>query len=300
MNFETINYLEMLGLIDHGVYLVKPESGSCVIPKAFNVKGRYVDVEKILSGNNLKGASVYVQVQGGIKRGERFIRTVEWLYLDFDNVDRLPVLPYPPHLIVRTQSGFHVYWRIDRTNRLGLWRAVIREMRSSLCACPSVGAVGQMLRVPGFLHHKQDPFLVTIHAWEPNRPNYRLDEFAERYDICVADDVEETEFDPAPALRDLRCEFIKEAQREMFPIFMHELRRQVDRIGQAWKGTRHTTVRNAAFCLGHYVHLGLDAERTYHKLLKAVERRGWMDRDLTVKALRPVILSGLRRGYQDG
>ncbi|MGV3616670.1 MAG: hypothetical protein ACO1SV_15185, partial [Fimbriimonas sp.] len=46
--------------------------------------------------------------------------------------------------------------------------------------------------------------------------------------------------------------------------------------------------------------LGLDAERTYHKLLKAVERRGWMDRDLTVKALRPVILSGLRRGYQDG
>lgn len=300
MNFESLNHLTVLELLDHGVFQVVPESDGCKVSGTV-VVGKYAEVCDQLAEFNAAGAAIFVQVQGGRKRGDPAIRRATWIYLDFDGRTELPIFRLPPHLVVKTPNGFHAYWRIAPTRDFVLWRSVVHAMRDAHDSCRGVGAISQVLRLAGSTHHKGVPEEVTIHSWAPGRADFLIGDFVDIYGVTHSENFPiAANVCTGPLLRDLQCSLDKATRREFHKLVLFEQKRQVGRILSAKKGNRHRAVRDAAFCLGHYIHLGLDPEHTYNKLMFAVRQRAWSDRDLSPEQLREVVLSGLRRGYKDG
>ena len=299
MCFEALNHLMVLERLDHAVFQVVPEREGCQLPERVIV-GAYSAVGDELASLNAQGCAIHIQVHGRA-RGDRAVKRVTWLYLDFDDRDVVPIFPLRPHLIVRTARGFHAYWRIAPSRDLKLWKAVQGKMRSDHGACERVKALSQVLRLAGSVHHKGMPTEVSIHDWSPGLSDYLLSEFVERYDVLPVNALPTTaNVCIGPLLRDLQRTTSKEVCRKFFPLVLQMLDRQVLLVVKASRGNRHATVRDTAFCLGHYIHWGLDPERAFNRLVKAAEAHGWTDRDLRSERLRDAIYTGLRKGYKDG
>lgn len=294
--FESLSHLETLELIGGGVFQIIPESVGCAVRQQVIVGG-FWDVEDTLRELNQSGAAIHIQVQGGKGRGDQYIHSVKWLYLDFDNVSTLPELPFDPHLVIRTKNGFHVYWNIQTSQNLDLWRRVQLELQDRLDSCPGVKAtLSQVLRLAGTLHQKNEPHLVVVHSWAPNRRAYRLAEIAELLDVPL-EAQESIDWDQYSSAR---SSYGPDALRILFPIVKRQLKRECGRIRGATKGCRYLSVRNASYCLGHYIHWGLDRDLAYRALMQRVREHRWIDRNLSVGRLQPVVVSGLQRGYANG
>lgn len=84
---------------------------------------------------------------------------------------RVASLPLRPSCIVESKRGFHWYWR--RANAVGraldslhCWDVLVkRGLCPAINGDPKATDPLRLLRVPGFYHHKSEPFLVRT-VWE--------------------------------------------------------------------------------------------------------------------------------------
>lgn len=149
--------------------------------------------EQLVDLNN-RGAGVYICINETDGKGRK-IENVTRIRAVFADLDGAPLegvqqCPLEPHLIVESSPGkFHAYWLVD-----GLPREQFKPIQKVIAARfesdPAVNDLPRILRVPGFIHRKGDPFQVRIIHESGARP-YSADEIR-------------TEFDPAKAegLRD--------------------------------------------------------------------------------------------------
>ena len=118
---------------------------------------------------NAEGAGVFVCV-GRVRGTERLrqnVQAVDVLVLDLDGA-RLPAtfgyLP-TPHLIVETSPArWHCYWMVDNIP-LDAFEIMQRKLAIQFHGDRSVSFLEQIIRVPGFLHHKREPFRSRI-TWD--------------------------------------------------------------------------------------------------------------------------------------
>ena len=295
MVIEALNHLSVLELDGFVVVQLKKDNDQCTVREK-PLKGRYCDLEPTLLEMNKRGAAIFVQVQGGKGRGQKNIDRVRWLYVDLDNVNELPRFPFEPHLIVRTPRGFHVYWRIRHSKKLGLWKRVEARLCELLNGDPGVKAISQVLRLAGYDHQKREPFMIDIEAWEPNRSDYRLERLAHELRVPI-DDVASRKTVLGTGEN---VPIGKDARRRLFPIVRNVLDQQVSRVAQAERGTRHVVVRNAAFCLGHYYHWGMNLEIAEDRMLNEIENRKWPEFNRKRSTLRNVVREGLLAGRLAG
>jgi hypothetical protein len=120
-----------------------------------------------------RGAGVFVMVNRGdgvVQQGRKTCRTngnvveVRAHFIDLDGAPLEPALGVdvePLMVIESSPNRWHVYWKFD-----GMDLARFSAVQSTLAACfqadPSVKDLARVMRLPGFVHQKGEPFLTHI------------------------------------------------------------------------------------------------------------------------------------------
>lgn len=113
-----------------------------------------------LDNGKARGAFVVVN-EGGQEDAD--ITRVRAVFADFDDGDKpLPDLPLAPHIIVESSPGkYHVYWLVD-----GLPVSEFKPLQQRIAATfgsdSSVCNPSRVMRLPGFVHHKGEPFVSRV------------------------------------------------------------------------------------------------------------------------------------------
>jgi RepB DNA-primase from phage plasmid len=124
-----------------------------------------------LSDLNRKGASINVMVNEGdgvTHVGERTCRVkasvlrVRSLFIDLDGSPIQPVIDAEPDLIVESSADrWHAYWLVNDC-LLENFSMLQEQLIKKFNADPSVKDLPRVMRLPGFLHQKNEPFLSRL------------------------------------------------------------------------------------------------------------------------------------------
>ncbi len=120
---------------------------------------------------NDRGAGVFVTVNktAGIGRKKPDITQVRALFVDLDGAPLEPLLsaPVSPHIVTQTSPGrFHAYWRVSDCP-VDQCESALKQLIGRYDADKSCSDRSRVLRLPGFYHRKQDPYLVNIYESNP-------------------------------------------------------------------------------------------------------------------------------------
>ena len=98
-------------------------------------------------------------------RKTKNITKIRAVFIDMDGGE-LPVFDLQPHFIVNTSPGrLHCYWLVYDMplHYFTYFQFALAEKFNS---DPSVKDLPRIMRLPGFFHHKRDPYLVNIQHFE--------------------------------------------------------------------------------------------------------------------------------------
>lgn len=115
---------------------------------------------------NRQGAGIFVTINQTDGRGrcaENIVR-VRAVFTDLDGAPLEPVLriKFLPHMVIETSPGrWHAYWLVDDLP-LDQFSAVQKALADRFNGCTGVCILPQVMRLPGFLHRKSEPFPVRI------------------------------------------------------------------------------------------------------------------------------------------
>jgi P4 family phage/plasmid primase-like protien len=106
------------------------------------------------------------------------------IVLDFDDAEKAAAMDKQlrgASMRVRTKRGIHVYWLLKELEAdLERWEAVQKAMLARFGSDHQAKLRCQTLRVPGFFHRKEDPFMVELESCRPEI-RWTLDEIVDRY-----------------------------------------------------------------------------------------------------------------------
>ena len=129
--------------------------------------GTFDQHEKELAALNRQGAGIFVNINRTDETGQRRAENISGcraLFVDLDGAPLDPVreCPLPPSLIVETSpERWHCYWLV-KDWPLGSFTLAQKELIKKFGADPAVHDLPRVMRLPGFLHRKGDPFLTKI------------------------------------------------------------------------------------------------------------------------------------------
>lgn len=115
---------------------------------------------------NRQGAGVFVTVNetDGQGRGTGNIVRTRALVTDYDTQDfnrTFDNLPLPPSIVIESSPGkHHAYWIIEDTLPLEEFKQCQKALAIMLGSDPKICDLPRVMRVPGFLHQKGQPFMV--------------------------------------------------------------------------------------------------------------------------------------------
>jgi putative DNA primase/helicase len=129
--------------------------------------GTLTDNAQALTTLNNAGAGVFVMVNEGDGKGRKAANVVRVcaLFGDLDGAPLEPVLAVTPkpQIIVESSPGkWHAYWLVSDCHTdhfAGLQKAIAQRFDSD----PKVHDLPRVMRLPGFLHRKDNPFKTRIH-----------------------------------------------------------------------------------------------------------------------------------------
>ena len=139
-----------------------------------------------LADLNARGAGVFVMVNEGNGKGRatRNVQRIRAYFADFDGTQPPDVatVPLAPHAIIESSPGrWHWYWFIDCA-RLETFKAAQIAIAERFGSDRTVNDVSRVLRLPGFMHRKAEPFrtrIVELH----DAPRYPHADFVEAFGI---------------------------------------------------------------------------------------------------------------------
>jgi putative DNA primase/helicase len=129
---------------------------------------------------NEHGAGIFVTVNqtDGVGHKTENITGVRAVFVDLDGSPLAPVEAWSivPHMVIETSHGrWHAYWMIE-----GLPLERFTEVQKALVNLfdgdPAVCDLARVMRVPGFNHHKHDPYMVTIKSIDSERKPIQAEE----------------------------------------------------------------------------------------------------------------------------
>ncbi|MEI6208497.1 MAG: DUF5906 domain-containing protein [Desulfuromonadales bacterium] len=171
----------------------KTKSGKMYDPNAKVLHGDTPENRKVLAKFNSKCIDIFVMVNEGdgivhaaepgkkkpttCRNGHNVIR-IRAFFLDLDGSPLQPVLDagLTPHIIIESSPGrFHCYWLVaDATLEqfTPMQRAIAARFKGDI----SVNDLPRVMRVPGFMHQKGEPFLSRILEIHDDLPKYSVQE----------------------------------------------------------------------------------------------------------------------------
>lgn len=124
---------------------------------------------------NREGAGVFVTVARTDDQGRKTenIIGIRALFLDLDGTPLPNEWPIEPHFIFESSPGrFHVYWLVSDGFPLHQIEAIQKAIAERFGGDPSVNDLPRVMRLPGFLHRKKEPFLTRIIRDWGDEPRY--------------------------------------------------------------------------------------------------------------------------------
>lgn len=127
---------------------------------------------------NKRGAGCFAmanQGDGEGRREENVVR-VRAVFVDLDGAPLEPILEcgVEPHIIVESSPGrFHAYWVVDNCP-LEMFRPVQQALAERFNSDPGVHDLPRVMRIPGFLHQKHEPFRTRIHTIREDAELYHI------------------------------------------------------------------------------------------------------------------------------
>lgn len=151
--------------------------------------GTLAEYADTLGSLNARGAGIFWMVNAGDGKGRKAsnVQRVRALFVDLDGAPLEPVLasPLPPHAIIESSPGrWHAYWKIADcpVADFGMLQKALAERFN---ADATVHDLPRVLRLPGFLHRKGEPFLARI-VELGEAPKYTHAEFVLAFGIDCA------------------------------------------------------------------------------------------------------------------
>jgi hypothetical protein len=136
--------------------------------------GTLADHAAELSRLNARGAGIYVTMNETDLKGrtaDNIVR-VRAVFVDLDGAPLEPVLANgrTPHIVTDTSPGrWHAYWRVADMS-LDQFGPVQEALAAKFNSDPSVQDLPRVVRLPGFMHRKGEPFLVEIKSTSDHAP----------------------------------------------------------------------------------------------------------------------------------
>jgi hypothetical protein len=122
---------------------------------------------------NQNGAGIFVMVNKGdgiAHAGKKSCRcndniiAVRAMFVDADGAPLEPILAESPlpHIVVESSpERWHVYWRTSDT-KLDEFKPRQQALAERFSTDPSVCDLARVMRLPGFFHHKSEPFMTRL------------------------------------------------------------------------------------------------------------------------------------------
>ncbi|WOG26278.1 DUF5906 domain-containing protein [Endozoicomonas sp. 8E] len=134
---------------------------------AQNICGTFAESKDRLMRANQQCAGIFVVVNETDGKGGKDANVVgvNAVFLDLDGAPLAPVKKegvLPPHMITGTSPDkYHVYWKVENFP-VDQFKPVQKAIARRFDGDSSVCNLSRVMRVPGFLHHKGDPFLSSV------------------------------------------------------------------------------------------------------------------------------------------
>lgn len=162
--------------------------------QTFDDRGKRRELARILHGSldehaqalatlNAQGAGIFVTINETDFHGRtaKNIRSVRAVFADFDGTspESLCGCPLPPNIGVESSPGrWHAYWLVTALP-LDKFSNVQSSIAARYGSDPCVKDISRVMRLPGFLHRKAEPFLprLIIRATTPYSAQKLLDVF---------------------------------------------------------------------------------------------------------------------------
>ncbi len=217
-----------------------------------------------LEADNKSGMGVFMTVSHTDLRGRTAANVTEVAayFADFDGTKLPRTWPLPPTAIVKSsedQDHHHVYWRVVGAP-LDAFSHVQKHLSVLFDSDPKVHDLPRVMRLPGLVHAKGEPFLTCLILVAP--------------DNVVEHGVFVDAFGVPPGVTEVR-----QAPRPRAPAGSGRLRRYLwaavqgehDRVAATGEGARNSTLHSAAVKLGSLVGAGaLTEDDARDALLAAV------------------------------
>lgn len=142
-----------------------------------------------LEAANDGGAGVFVMANAGDCKGRKTenVRAVRALFVDLDGASVSPVLAcgVEPHIVVESSPGrWHAYWLCDDCP-LDQFGPMQKAIATKFGGDSSVHDLPRVMRLPGFVHRKAEPFVSRLLAVNATQP-YALADLRARLRLDVA------------------------------------------------------------------------------------------------------------------
>lgn len=129
-----------------------------------------------LSKLNADGAGIFVAVNqtDGTGRRKDNITRIRALFVDLDGAPIEPAMAAatPAHIVVESSpERYHAYWRVTDCTP-DACEPALKEMIRRFDGDPACSDRSRVLRLPGFVHQKREPFMVRVVGTAPGE--YRL------------------------------------------------------------------------------------------------------------------------------
>lgn len=141
--------------------------------------GRFDQHRSELARLNEAGAGVFITVNrtNGKDRKTENIIGVRAVFLDLDGAPLPEEWPLEPHFLIESSpERYHAYWLVSEGFPLDNFEAVQKAIAQRFNGDPSVCDLPRVMRIPGFIHQKKEPFQSRILRDWSQEPRYSPDQ----------------------------------------------------------------------------------------------------------------------------
>ena len=243
--------------------------------------GPWAAQRRHLEDDNRHGMGAFMTVNHTdlLGRTAAHVTEVAAYFADFDGVELPSSWPQPPTAIVESsEDRFHVYWSVLNAP-LVTFSHVQKHLAALFGSDPKVSDLPRVMRLPGLVHAKGEPFVSRLVLVEPANVVEHGD-FVDAFDVPPVQSTARQEARPAPGGGRLKRYVWSAVEGEH------------DAVAAATEGDRNTTLLRAAVRLGGLVGAGmLGEDDARDALLVAAGTCGLPDHES-----RRTVSSGLRYG----
>ena len=124
----------------------------------------------VLTRLNDLGAGIFVTVNKTDGKGRTSANIVKprAVFIDADGELSKP-WAIQPTVIVKSKRGVHFYWVLWEGESIADFTTTQKKLARYYGSDPSVHDLPRVMRLPGFFHHKAEPFMVSIVENHPHR-----------------------------------------------------------------------------------------------------------------------------------